>query len=77
MSLSTTSLSTRIENNISTAFGEAVNPYMHKFAVAIATAIIDEIKANGVVSISYQDLQYNQLSATTSDVTRTTTGTIS
>lgn len=76
MGLSSSSLATRIENNIASAFGVSVNADMHKYALAMASAIVAEIQANATVSVSYLDNQPTPIGSGT-DVTRTTTGTIS
>jgi len=78
MALDKDSLATRIESELSNTFGVAVNDYMIKYAKAMATAIIAEIKSNGVVTMNYMDSQTTVSGSIsiTSDVQRTAQGSI-
>jgi hypothetical protein len=49
MALSKSSLASRIENNLSTTFNVVISPDMHKYALAMANAIVDEITSNAKV----------------------------
>ena len=77
MALNITNLETAIVNELTDAFDVPPNAQMVKYATAMAKAIINTLKADTEVNVSYQDGQYVSTMIPNQDVTRTATGGIS